>query len=292
MPELPEVETARRILESTLVGSTLDSVTVRLPKMFRLSPIPDPSVLVGSTLLAVGRRAKVLILPWSNHLTMLIHLKLSGQISVHSSTQHATAGHPYPDPQGPYPHRTTHVSLEMDNGWILHISDLRQFGWIQIMPDADVPAFFAKQDFGPEANAIQDIDPARLLAMFSRRSVPIKTVLLDQRVLAGIGNIYVDEALHRAKIHPATPANMMQQGQLASLLNAIQWAIGTGIKIGGAKIVNNKAVPVDGFPEVHARQGLPCPVCGTLVEKTRVGQRGTYFCPTCQPLPPDGTVTV
>jgi formamidopyrimidine-DNA glycosylase len=125
-----------------------------------------------------------------------------------------------------------------------------------------------------------------LAAKLARRSVPIKTVLLDQKVIAGIGNIYVDEALHEARIHPATPANAIPADRLPDLLAAIQWSINAGIAIGGARIVNNKATPIDGFPEVHARAGEACPICGDTIVKIRVGQRGTYFCPTCQ-SPPD-----
>jgi formamidopyrimidine-DNA glycosylase len=285
MPELPEVETARRIIEQAVVGATLTDIEVRLPKMLRLSPIQDPNVLIGATLLVAQRRAKVLILPWSNHLTVLMHLKLSGQVSAHRDQERITAGHPYPDPLGDYPHRTTHISLAFNNGWDVHISDLRQFGWFQIVPDIAVEPFLVAQAFGPEANDLSLLSAEDLAAKLARRSVPLKTVLLDQKVIAGIGNIYVDEALHRAKIHPATPANAVPIDRLPVLIEAIQWSINSGIAIGGAKIVNNKATPVNGFPEVHARAGEACPVCGDTIVKIRVGQRGTYYCPSCQPPP-------
>ena len=285
MPELPEVETARRIIEQTVVGARLTSIDIRLTKMLRLSPIQDPSVLIGASLLAARRRAKVLILPFSNDLNVLMHLKLSGQVSAHRQSERHTAGHPYPDPLGEYPHRTTHISLGFDNGWDLHISDLRQFGWFQIVPDDAVEPFLAEQAFGPEANDLSTMSVADFAARLAKRSVPIKTVLLDQKVIAGIGNIYADEALHKAKIHPATPANRIETSQIPILLDAIQWSINAGIEIGGAKIVNNKATMVNGFPEVHARVGEACPVCGDTIVKTRVGQRGTYYCPTCQPVP-------
>lgn len=209
MPELPEVETARRIIERCVVGASLVAVEVRLEKMLRLSPLSDIGILIGKELLAARRRAKLLILDWSDGLAMLIHLKLSGQVSAQCGDLRQTAGHPIPDPQGPYPHKTTHVTLTFDNGYDLHLSDLRQFGWIRIMPEADVAVFLEGQRFGPEANGPDGISVEDLAAKLARRSIPIKLALLDQTVVAGIGNIYVDEALHRAKIHPSLPANRL-----------------------------------------------------------------------------------
>ncbi|MDQ2682362.1 MAG: hypothetical protein M3Y37_02430, partial [Chloroflexota bacterium] len=278
MPELPEVETARRIVERSVVGATLTGVTVRLQKMFRFSEMPDPAVLIGSRVVASRRRAKVLMIDWSNGLTMLVHLKLSGQVSAHRGEIRETAGHPVPDPAGDYPHRTTHLSMTFDNGVDLHFSDLRQFGWFRIMPADGVDGFITGLKFGPEANGPDGIDAADLAARLARRSVPVKLALLDQSVVAGIGNIYVDEALHRAKIHPALPANRVPTHRIPELVEAIRWAIETGIEQGGAKIVHNRAFPIDGFPEVHARKGEACPVCGDTIVKIRVGPRGTYYC--------------
>src|SRR5687768_3773194 len=151
MPELPEVETARRIIDSTVVGACLTATELRLAKMLRYSDIPETDSLIGHRLDAVRRRAKVLILDWSDNLAMLIHLKLSGQVSVHNGDRRFTAGHPIPDPGGLYPHKTTHLSLHFDSGWTLHLSDVRQFGWVRIMPGASVDPFLAAQSFGPEA---------------------------------------------------------------------------------------------------------------------------------------------
>jgi formamidopyrimidine-DNA glycosylase len=285
MPELPEVETARRIIESTLGGAHLIATEVRLPKMLRYSDLPDIDVLLGKRLIATRRRAKVLITDWSEDLAMLLHLKLSGQISLQRDGERRTAGHPVPDPSGPYPHKTTHITFEFDTGWMLHLSDVRQFGWVRIMPADAVDGFIAAQSFGPEAVGPNGITAEQLGASLARRSIPVKLALLDQSVVAGIGNIYVDEALHRARIHPLTQAKSVPQELLPTLVDAIRWAIGTGIEQGGARIIHNKAYPIDGFPEVHARQGEQCPVCGDEIIKIRVGQRGTYLCPTCQPEP-------
>ena len=155
------------------------------------------------------------MLDWSNDLAMLVHLKLSGQVTAQRLDVRDTAGHPYPDPLGEFPHKTTHVSLLFDNDYALHLSDLRQFGWIRIMSAEDVDPFLNAQSFGPEANGPDGITAEQLYAKLARRGIAIKLALLDQTMVAGIGNIYVDEALHRAKIHPATPSNQVPVHVLA-----------------------------------------------------------------------------
>ena len=287
MPELPEVETARRIVERRLLGKTVGEVVVRLPKLLRTSPIPTLDPLVGRTVSGARRRAKVLVIDFTEDLSLLIHFKLAGQISVHAPDRSREfAGHPIPDPAGPYPHKTTHIELHFTDGTICYLSDVRQFGWLRLMPSDAVDAALAELGFGPEAVGADRLSDQELAARLAKRRVPIKTVLLDQKVIAGIGNIYVDEALHRARIHPRTPARELCSNRVAALNQAIAWALEMGISQAGAKIVHNKARPIDGFPEVHGRGGETCPVCGTTVEKIRVGARGTYFCPACQPEPP------
>jgi formamidopyrimidine-DNA glycosylase len=285
MPELPEVETSRRIIEESLLGASVIAADLRLAKMLRYSEMSETSILIGRTLQGVRRRAKILILDWSGGLATLFHLKLSGQVTVFNGGMRQTAGHPIPDPAGEFPHKATHFSLTFDGDRVLYLSDIRQFGWIRIMPTESVDAFLMALKFGPEAIGPGGITSEHLGANLARRSIPIKLALLDQGLIAGIGNIYADEALHRAHIHPLTPANRVPTEKIPQLLTAIQWALDMGIRQGGAKIVHNKAYPIDGFPEVHARKGEACPVCGDTVLKIRVGPRGTYFCPTCQPLP-------
>jgi formamidopyrimidine-DNA glycosylase len=286
VPELPEVETCRRIVEQELTHRAVSSVTVRLPKLLRYSPLPSLDPLVGRSVVAARRRAKILVVDFTDDLSLMVHFKLAGQLSVHRADEsRRTAGHPIPDPAGPYPHKTTHVELSFDDGTLLYLSDVRQFGWLRLMPTGDVADVLASFDFGPEAVGPESISPGELANRLSRRSIPIKLALLDQSVLAGLGNIYVDEALHRAKIHPLTAANTVQSDAIAVLRDAIGWALERGIDQGGAKIIHNKAYPIDGFPEVHGRAGEACPVCGTTVVKTRVGARGTYLCPVCQPEP-------
>jgi formamidopyrimidine-DNA glycosylase len=247
-------------------------------------PTLDP--LFGRAVRGARRRAKILTLDFAGDLSFMLHFKLAGQLSVHRADgTRRTAGHPVPDPSGPYPHRTTHVEVRFDDGAVLYLSDVRQFGWLRLLPSADVPAVLASLHLGPEAAGPDAIAPAELGARLARRTTPIKLALLDQSVLAGLGNIYVDEALHHARIYPLVPANSVLGPALDRLQEAIAWSLEQGIAQGGARIVHNKAYPIDDFPAVHGRAGEMCPVCGTLVVKTRVGARGTYLCPTCQPPP-------
>jgi len=284
VPELPEVETARRHIDTALAGKRVASVESRLPKLMRDSPLPDLEPLVGATLLAAVRRAKVLILAFDNDLTLLIHLKLAGQVAIHlRDGQRLTAGHPVPKPDGPYPHRVTHVTFVYDDGTVCYISDVRQFGWLRLMPTAAVEAALELFRFGPEGTG--ELDAKALSAVFTRRGIPVKTLLLDQSFVAGLGNIYVDEVLFRARVHPARAANSLKPGQRRTIIEAIPPVLAEGIGQGGAKIINHRAYPVDGFPAVHGRAGEPCFVCGTTIEKIRVGARGTYLCPKCQKAP-------
>jgi formamidopyrimidine-DNA glycosylase len=226
------------------------------------------------------------VIDLDGELSLVLHLKLAGQISVHhpDGSRH-TAGHPVPKPDGPYPHKATHLELTFDDGSILYLSDIRQFGWIRLLPTAEVEALIATFKLGPDVVEDEAFTLEELARKLARRSIPVKLALLNQNVVGGIGNIYVDEALHRAKIHPAIPANALSPADVARLYEAVRWAIERGVEQGGANIVHGKAFPRDGFPAVHGREGEVCPVCGATVIKIRVGPRGTYLCPVCQPAP-------
>jgi formamidopyrimidine-DNA glycosylase len=285
VPELPEVETCRRIVERTLVGDEVANVIVRLPKLLRFSEIPDLGLLVGHRIIAARRVAKILIVDFTGDLSLMIHFKLSGQLAVHSSPgERSVAGHPVPDPQGPYPHRTTHIEIKFESGAIAYFSDVRQFGWFRLMSSDDVAGALGAFKFGREGVEPGRISVDALAAALARRSIPIKQAILDQQVVAGVGNIYADEALHRARIHPSQPAKTLTRADIEALHDAIAWSLERGIELGGAKIVHHKAFPIDGFPAVHARQGEQCNRCGEAIVKTRVGGRGTYLCLRCQTL--------
>jgi formamidopyrimidine-DNA glycosylase len=283
MPELPEVETIRRIVERELVGRTLTELELTLPKLVRDSPLPDLELLVGRTLLGADRRAKVLITHWSDGLSVLTHFKLAGQLAVlRPDGTRVFAGHPVPDPDGPFPHKATHLTLRFGET-IVFYSDIRQFGWWRLLPTDDVPAALGAFRFGPEGTGSNDFARDDLAARLQRRRIAVKQALLDQRVVAGLGNIYVDEALHRARVHPRQPANSLSPDEVDRLHAAIGWALDRGIEQGGAAIRRGRAFPRDGFPAVHARRDEPCTTCGAAIVKVTLGGRGTYYCPVCQP---------
>ncbi|MCA9864193.1 MAG: hypothetical protein KC432_14265 [Thermomicrobiales bacterium] len=286
MPELPEVETMRGIVARELTGRELAAVHLTLPKLMRDSPLPDLGLLIGSTLVGSDRRAKVMVTHWSNHLSVLTHFKLSGQLTVvRPDGVRVMAGHPVPGPEGPLPHKSTHLTLTFTDGSTLYYNDLRQFGWWRLMPADDVPAALAAFNFAAEGVGAGRITVEDLGAKLARRRVALKTALLDQTVVAGLGNIYVDEALHHARLHPERPANSLTGSELLAIHEAIAWSLERGLEQGGADIRNNRAYPRDGFPAIHARKGEPCTTCGTEIVKTVVGTRGTYYCPVCQPTP-------
>jgi formamidopyrimidine-DNA glycosylase len=286
VPELPEVETLRRLVERHLAGKTITGQVLTLDKLLRDSPLPTLEPIVGRAVLAARRRAKVLVVDLSGDLSLMLHFKLAGQLAIMlPNGERAVAGHPVPKPDGPYPHKSTHWTLTFDDRTVAFYSDVRQFGWIRLLATDEVAAALATLSFGPEAVGPEGIGIGELTARLQRRSIPIKQALLDQGVLAGLGNIYVDEALHAAQIHPLRPAKGLLPDEIARLHPAISWALEQGIAQGGAKILHSRAFPVDGFPAVHAREGELCASCGSTVVKTRVGGRGTYFCPTCQPIP-------
>jgi formamidopyrimidine-DNA glycosylase len=210
---------------------------------------------------------------------------LAGQLAIFlPDGNRVVAGHPAPKPEGPYPHKSTHVTWQFDNGTIAYFSDVRQFGWLRLIPTSDVDIAISAFGFGPEGTDVNAGTKIALRATLERRRIPIKQVLLDQTVIAGLGNIYVDEVLHRSRIHPAQPANTLHESDIGIVVDSIPWVLARGIEQGGAKIVQGKAYPIDGFPAVHGREGEPCMTCGTEITKTRVGGRGTYLCPSCQVL--------
>jgi formamidopyrimidine-DNA glycosylase len=268
------------------MGRELAVVHLTLPKLLRDSPLPDLGLLVGATLIGTDRRAKVMVTHWSNHLSVLTHFKLSGQLTVvRPDGTRVMAGHPVPGPDGPLPHKSTHLTLTFTDGSVLYYSDIRQFGWWRLMPADDVQAALAAFNFAAEGVGTDRIAVEELGEKLARRRISLKQALLDQTVVAGLGNIYVDEALHHARLHPERAANSLTPDELHAVHEAIAWSLERGLEQGGADIRNGRAYPRDGFPAIHARKGEPCTTCGAEILKIVVGTRGTYFCPVCQPAP-------
>jgi formamidopyrimidine-DNA glycosylase len=281
MPELPEVETIRRGLAERVVGVPIADVELRLAKLF---VVGDPTELVDRQIVGLRRVAKFLVWDLDAGWSLVLHLNLSGQI-VHERPDgdRFAGGHPVPAFDAPLPHKTTRLIVRFADGSTLYLSDVRTFASARLLPSPAAEAFLSAQRRGPDA-LLAPLDPSDFAAILQRRKgVAIKALLLDQSVLAGVGNIYADEALHAAGIHPERRAGSLSPDEVARLLAEVQAVLTLAVNDGVAKVRNGKAAPDAVLPRVHARRGEPCHRCGTAIEKIVVAQRGTYLCPTCQP---------
>jgi formamidopyrimidine-DNA glycosylase len=217
----------------------------------------------------------------------VVHLKLAGQM-VHVSSQGvkiAHGGHPVPMWGAPMPHKSTHVVFCLDDDSILYLTDIRQFARVHLMPHADVAKFIKHQKIGVEP-LTRRFTAAEFGAKLKRRSIPIKTTIMDQSVVGGIGNIYADESLWRARIHPRRQANSLTDPEITALHRAIRWVLDYAVREGAAFVPHGKAISDREFPYVHGRAGSPCPRHPkTIIQKVWVGGRGTHFCPRCQKAP-------
>jgi len=273
VPELPEVETVRARLAPLLEGRRLDRVEIHDGRLTRpFDPVEVAAELQGERVAALERRGKYLIVRFESGRCLLVHLRMTG------SLRHAPGGS-LPDD----PHRRAVVRL--DDGSDVAYRDVRRFGtWLLVEPgelDDYIAARLGEEPLGPAFTA------RSLGRRLAGRTAPVKAAILDQRNLAGVGNIYADEALWRARIHPLRPAGELDEAELRALHRGIRRALEAGIARQGATL-RDYAQP-DGSRggmqhefKVYGREGEPCDRCGTPIEKTRAGGRGTWYCPSCQ----------
>ncbi len=290
MPELPEVETIRAGLARLLPGRQITVVDFDWPKAFPNAPADVQKFLVGAKIVSVQRRAKVLLIELSSAYSLVIHLKMTGQLVFRSPKERFGAGHPNDSLIGELPDKSTRVTLDFKDGAQLFFNDQRKFGWVRLIPTVEVMNLDFFQKVGPEPLSA-DFTATILEARARRRkNSNIKSVLLDQTVLAGIGNIYADESLWGAKIHPATLVKDLTPAQFRKLYKELVFVLQLAIEKGGSTDKNyvnaegKKGSYMD-FARVFRREGLPCPRDGTTIVKSRVAGRGTHSCPVCQPEP-------
>jgi formamidopyrimidine-DNA glycosylase len=273
VPELPEVETVRTILEPALVGRRFERVEITDPRVTR--PVDPDEVAVelqGETVGAVERRGKYLVFRFRSGRVLLIHLRMTG------SLLHGRNGTLEDDP-----YRRAVVSL--DDGSDVTYRDVRRFGtWLLLEPEEEAP--YLLQRLGEEPLG-EGFTPAALAARLRSRRAPIKAALLDQRAAAGLGNIYADEALWRAKIHPLRPAGSLTPREIGRLNRSIKDALRAGIARQGTTLSTYRTPSgargsMQEELRVYGREGEPCSRCGSAITKTRAGGRGTWFCPNCQ----------
>ena len=276
MPELPEVETTARGLRPQLVGRTITRAgEIDWPRML---PNADPAeleaALPGQRVEAVERRGKYLILRLSAETALVIHRKMSGNLVLRS------AGHP--------PERHTHLVLAFDDDSELHFVDPRKFGRIYYFRSPEELDTFLAARLGPEP--LDDLTPTRLATLVRDRRRRLKALLLDQTFLAGLGNLYADEALWLARLHPERAADSLTPAEIRRLAEAIRTVLENAIERRGTSFSSYlDAEGERGQNQLHllvyGRAGLPCQRCGRAIERRVSGQRGTWFCPRCQRLP-------
>ena len=271
MPELPEVETVKKTLAPKIMGRTITKVTVLWDKIVEDDTKSFVKKLTGAQFLGMARRGKFLIF----HLDvadLVSHLRMEGKYQVVARTLPLD--------------KHTHVIFDLDNGEQLRYLDIRKFGRMALMPAGQGTSYPGIKKLGAEPTEAT-FDLATFAAKLKKSHKVIKTLLLDQTVVAGIGNIYADEILFRAKIHPLTPANVLTAAEVATLRRDIIEILAQATVDGGTTIrtfenAEGQSGHHQGALTVYDRQGEPCVVCQTTIEKIVVGGRGTHFCPHCQ----------
>jgi formamidopyrimidine-DNA glycosylase len=288
MPELPEVETIKIGLAQLLPGKVVKDVWHDWPKSFPNSPADVVRFLIGAEIKHVRRRAKVLIIELSNEYSLVIHLRMTGQL-VFRGEKDFGAGHPDDSLIGELPDKSTRVMIDFTDNSKLFFNDQRKFGWMRLLPSSEVPEIDFMKTVGPEPLESDFTVDKFIERLNLRKNSPVKAVLLDQKILAGVGNIYADESLWMAKIHPLTPVSKIPKTELIGLHSGLIEVLKLSIAKGGSTDRNyvdseGKKGSYLSFANVFRRTGQPCPRCGTEIIKIRAAGRGTHLCPMEQKL--------
>ncbi|WP_386679236.1 bifunctional DNA-formamidopyrimidine glycosylase/DNA-(apurinic or apyrimidinic site) lyase [Loktanella sp. R86503] len=282
MPELPEVETVRRGLSPVMEGHIITLAEVNRPDL--RWPFPDRMAdrLTGARVERLRRRSKYILADLDSQETLLIHLGMSGRMLITG----AMLGDFHHDHPAPAKH--DHVVFHMGQGARVTFNDARRFGAMDLMPTASAAEHWLMKDLGPEPFA-NDFNECYLVARLKGRNTPIKSALLDQRIVAGLGNIYVCEVLHRARIHPARKAGLIPEKDLSELVPLIRQVLQEAIAAGGSSLRDYRQADGElgyfqhGFA-VYGRESEPCvtPGCSGTIERITQSGRSSFFCPQCQ----------
>jgi formamidopyrimidine-DNA glycosylase len=282
VPELPEVESVRRQLAPLLEGRRFERVEVADPRLTRPEdPAAVARSLEGERVAALARRGKYLIVRFESGRALLIHLRMTG------SLRHTRAEPPGDDPY-------TRAVVRLDDGSDVAYRDVRRFGTWALLERGEEDAYLATR-LGAEPLG-RAFTAARLGARLAKRRAPVKAAILDQRTLAGVGNIYADEALWYARVHPLREARGLDEGEVAALHRGIRRSLARGIERQGStlrdyRLPDGERGTMQHEFKVYGREGEPCERCGTPIEKIRVAGRGTWYCPSCQQPPAEGAPT-
>lgn len=274
MPELPEVETIVRTLSPKLTGLTFTGAEIFLPKIIRAPQKTNDftNALAGRKIEHVGRRGKYLLFTLSEDFSLLFHLRMTGSL-VYCRADQPEAKH-------------THVIMALDNGDVLRYADIRQFGGIWLLSQDGLKQLSGYKELGVEPlDETFTVNYLRRILKAQRRR--IKPLLLDQTLIAGLGNIYADEVLHKAKINPEALVSSLNQRAVSKLYKSIRSVLQEGIDNRGTTI--SDYIDGEGQPgnyqnklSVYGREGQPCNNCGTAIVRKKIGGRSSFFCPSCQ----------
>lgn len=295
MPELPEVQTIVDQLKESLVGKTISGVDVNLPKIF----VGDKKTIIGKKIIDVKRRAKMIIIDLEGPLSIVIHLKMTGQLIYGEKNKNSNSVTQLPNKNGdiisfpnpiPFagntlPGKTTHVIFHLDKG-TLFFNDMRQFGWVKVVNDDELKTIDEKH--GPEIFS-KEFTVEYLEKICGNWGRPIKLLLLEQSKIAGIGNIYANEALWCAGISPMKRGREVERKKVGELYECIKKVLEMGLKYKGSSAADEAFVDAFGNPGkmqehfvVYQKNGSKCPRCGGTITRSTIGGRGTFFCPKCQ----------
>jgi formamidopyrimidine-DNA glycosylase len=284
MPELPEVETIRRGLASHLPHKKITCIEVRNPKSFR----GNAQDVIGRSISGVERQGKVLQLRLDDGRVMAVHLKMTGQLIWKAPQgESVMGGHPEQSYIDSLPSKHSHVVITFDDASVLYFNDVRKFGWVHVMTQAELEAHDLVKRMGPEP--LSEHFTATYLEERVRKypKKPIKSFLLDQVHIAGLGNIYADESLFRAGIHPQRLTGSLSHEEIVTLASKIKETLQLALDYGGSSerdylnAIGEKGTYLK-VAKVYHRTDKPCVVCGTPIERIKIGGRSSHFCPHCQ----------
>lgn len=279
MPELPEVETIRLGLQKYLVGHKILSVEVRVPKLFQ----GEARQIIGAKVIAARRFGKGLVIDLSNKRSLAIHVKLTGQLIYRDEK---TRNIPVSKQKvGELPSKFTHVIFILDKNAYIYYNDIRRFGWIKVVKTDEVQNLPFFKDMGPEP--FKDLTIEYFRKVLSNSNVAVKPLIMDQKKIGGIGNIYANDACYYAKIDPKRPAKSLSSNEIEKLYEGVHKAMEKSLKYGGSSELTYVNVlgqegEYQNHTLIYGRDGDICERDGGIIKKIFLGGRGTYFCPKCQ----------
>ena len=286
MPELPEVETVKRGLSRLIVNKTITKVKSNNFKSLPIDEAALNKIIIGSKILSVNRKGKMIIIGLSSGFSLIVHLKMTGQL-IYKGSENWGAGHPSDSLVGDLPDKHTRIIFDLDDGSKLFFNDLRKFGWIKVHQTNKLNTLESLRKLGPDPTDSNLSDEEFLSRLKKRQNSKIKVVLLDQTIISGVGNIYADESLFASQIHPESLISDIPDVRLLKLKKEIKKILNLSIDLGGSTSKNylnaeGKKGNYLEFAKVYGRASMPCLNCTNEIIKIKVAGRGTHLCLNCQ----------